>query len=50
MRHPVQNYNHELSKFFEFGFGFSSFEVLLSIKLFCWKQLGNIILYVKTMV
>ena len=31
-------------------FGFLIFEILLSIKRFCWKQLGNIILYVKTMI
>ena len=30
--------------------GFSIFEILLNIKIFCWKQLGNIILYVKTMI
>ena len=30
--------------------GFSIFEILLSIKIFCWKQLGNIVLYVKTMI
>ena len=28
--------------------GFSIFEILLNNKIFCWKQLGNIILYVKT--
>ena len=27
--------------------GFSIFEILLNIKRFCWKQLENIILYVK---
>ena len=30
--------------------GFSIFEILLNIKRFCWKQLGNIILYAKTMI
>ena len=30
--------------------GFSIFEILLNIKIFYWKQLGNIILYVKTMI
>ena len=30
--------------------GFSIFEILLNIKRFCWKQLENIILYVKTMI
>ena len=30
--------------------GFSIFENLLNIQRFCWKQLGNIILYVKTMI
>ena len=30
--------------------GFSIFEILLNIKRFYWKQLGNIILYVKTMI
>ena len=30
--------------------GFSIFEILLNIKRFCWKQLGNIILYVKTII
>ena len=29
---------------------FSIFEILLNIKIFCWKQLVNIILYVKTMI
>ena len=29
--------------------GFSIFEILLNIKRFCWKQLGNI-LHVKTMI
>ena len=28
--------------------GFSIFEILLNIKIFCGKQLGNIILYAKT--
>ena len=28
----------------------SIFEILLNIKRFCWKQLGNIILYVRTMI
>ena len=30
--------------------GFSIFEILLNSKRFCWKQLENIILYVKTMI
>ena len=30
--------------------GFLIFEILLNIKRFCWKQLVNIILYVKTMI
>ena len=30
--------------------GFSIFEILLNIKRFCWKQLENIILYLKTMI
>ena len=30
--------------------GFSIFEILLNIKKFFWKQLENIILYVKTMI
>ena len=30
--------------------GFSIFEILLNIKRFCWKQLGNIVLFVKTMI
>ena len=30
--------------------GFSIFEILLNIERFCWKQLGNIISYVKTMI
>ena len=30
--------------------GFSIFEILLNIKRFCWKQLGNIISYVKIMI
>ena len=30
--------------------GFSIFEILNNIKRFCWKQLGNIILYAKTMI
>ena len=29
---------------------FSISEILLNIKRFRWKQLGNIILYVKTMI
>ena len=29
---------------------FSIFEILLNIKIFYWNQLGNIILYVKTMI
>ena len=28
----------------------SIFEILLNINRFCWKQLENIILYVKTMI
>ena len=31
-------------------FGFWIFEILLNIKIFYWKQLGNVILYVKTMI
>ena len=31
-------------------FGFWIFEILINIKRFCWKQLVNIILYVKTMI
>ena len=30
--------------------GFSICEILLNIKIFCLKQLGNIISYVKTMI
>ena len=30
--------------------GFLIFEILLNIKTFSWKQLGNIILYAKTMI
>ena len=30
--------------------GFSIYEILLNIKRFCWKQVENMILYVKTMI